>query len=51
MMTTEAPEQKSQIIGLVYQYLIYLPRIQKIAEPAPTITSNGMQRQSTAEYC
>jgi len=50
-MKTEAPEKKAQILILVYQYLIYLPRIQKIAEPAPTITSNGIQRQSTAEYC
>lgn len=30
---------------------LYLPRIQKIADPAPTIKSKGIQTQSTTIYC
>jgi hypothetical protein len=38
---------------LIIQFFdfISLPRIQKIAEPAPTIINNGIQRQTTAKYC
>jgi hypothetical protein len=39
------------IIKSSYLNLFYLPRIQKIAEPAPTNKSNGTQRQNTAKYC
>jgi hypothetical protein len=51
MINTDAPETQIYIIEIFYLNFIYLPRIQKIAEPAPTIKSNGIQRQSTAKYC
>jgi hypothetical protein len=50
MTNTDAPE-KQICNGVYYYYFIYLPRIQKIAEPAPTIKSNGVQRQITPMYC
>jgi hypothetical protein len=49
MTNTDAPKNKRNNKSL--NYFIYLPRIQKIAEPAPTIKSNGIPRQNIAKYC
>lgn len=53
MTKTEAPEIATidRVITGEIAHQVTLPRIQKIAEPAPTRRSNGMHRQKTARYC